>query len=191
MHRIPLLLWLWAAPTLAAAAEADQFRAALAALCGKSFAGEIVANTPEDPADPFLGKALVMQVRKCGEDEIRVPFHVGDDHSRTWVFTRTAAGLRLKHDHRHADGSPDAMTMYGGDTRTPGSASRQEFPVDAESIALFEREGRSVSTTNVWAVEITADAFVYELARPGRLFRVRFDLTREVDAPPLPWGAAE
>lgn len=190
MHRL-LLLWLLSAPTPAAADDLDTFHAALEALCGKSFAGEIVANTPEDPADPFLGKPLVMQVRECGEDQIRVPFHVGDDHSRTWVFTRTAAGLQLKHDHRHADGSPDAMTMYGGDARTPGSATRQEFPVDAESIALFEREGRAVSTTNVWAVEITPEAFVYELARPGRLFRVRFDLTREVDAPPAPWGAGD
>lgn len=190
MHRT-LLLWLLSALTPAAAADGYTFHAALEALCGKSFAGQIVANTPEDPADPFLGKPLVMQVRECGEDQIRVPFHVGDDHSRTWVFTRTATGLRLKHDHRHADGSPDAMTMYGGDTRTPGSATRQEFPVDAESIALFEREGRAVSTTNVWAVEITPEAFVYELARPGRLFRVRFDLTREVDAPPAPWGAGD
>ncbi|MBK8068137.1 MAG: hypothetical protein IPK27_11090 [Rhodanobacteraceae bacterium] len=188
MHRT-LLLWLVFALAPAKAADVDQFHAALAALCGKSFAGEIVANTPEDPADPFLGKPLVMQVRECTRDEIRVPFHVGDDHSRTWVFTRTANGLRLKHDHRHADGSPDATTLYGGDTRTPGSATRQEFPVDTESIALFQREGRTVSTTNVWAVEITADAFVYELARPGRLFRVRFDLSREVDAPPPPWGA--
>lgn len=190
MHRT-LLLWLVSALTPAAAAELDQFHAALAALCGKSFAGEIVANTPDDPADPFLGKPLVMQVRECGEDQIRVPFHVGDDHSRTWVFTRTANGLRLKHDHRHADGTPDATTMYGGDTRTPGSATRQEFPADAESIALFEREGRTVSTTNVWAIEITPEAFVYELARPGRLFRVRFDLSHAVDAPPPPWGAAE
>jgi hypothetical protein len=114
---------------------------------------------------------------------------VGDDHSRTWVLTRTETGLRLKHDHRHEDGSPDAMTMYGGDTDADGSAERQEFPVDAESIALFETEGRSVSTTNVWAMEIDpGKRFVYELARPGRLFRVEFDLTAEVDAPPIPWG---
>ena len=32
-------------------------------------------------------------------------------------------------------------------------------------------------------------AFVYELARPQRLFRVEFDLTRPVPAPPAPWGA--
>src|SRR3546814_12097458 len=81
-----------------------------------------------------------MHVRGCDAParELRVPFHVGDDHSRTWVITRTADGLRLKHDHRHADGSEDVLTMYSGDTDAPGSAVRQEFPVDAESIAQFE-----------------------------------------------------
>lgn len=186
MHFLALLFAL--APS---ATPADHFLAALRAHCGKAYAGEIVANTPADPSDPFLGKALVMHLRECGEDELRVPFHVGEDRSRTWVFTRTAAGLRLKHDHRHADGSADALTMYGGDTRTPGSATRQEFPADAESVALFEREGRPASIANVWAVEIAADAFVYELARPGRLFRVRFDLRQEVAAPPAPWGARD
>lgn len=33
------------------------------------------------------------------------------------------------------------------------------------------------------------DRFVYELSRPNRLFRVRFDLTRAVPAPPPPWGS--
>ena len=43
------------------------------------------------------GKALVMHVRGCDEPskQLLVPFHVGDDHSRTWVITRTADGLRL------------------------------------------------------------------------------------------------
>src|SRR3546814_20143598 len=112
-----------------------------------------------------------MHVRGCDAPtrELRVPFHVGDDHSRTWVITRTADGLRLKHDHRHADGSEDVLTMYGGDTDAPGSAVRQEFPVDAESIALFEREGSEASVTNTWAMEVEPGARVlYELSRPDR-----------------------
>src|SRR5688572_6443215 len=84
-------------------APADAFMAALASHCGQAFAGRIVADRPA-PAGPdaFAGKALVMHVRGCGEParELRVPFHVGDDHSRTWALTRTADGLRLKHDHR-------------------------------------------------------------------------------------------
>ena len=71
-----------------------------------------------------------------------------------------------------------------------GSAVRQTFPVDAESRTMFDREGRSVSNTNVWAMEIEPGrVFVYELSRPQRLFRVEFDLTRPVPAPPAPWGA--
>lgn len=170
---------------------ADAFVAALARHCGHAYAGRIVANEPAAANDPFEGKALVMHVRECGQGTIRVPFHVGDDHSRTWVLTRTAGGLRLKHDHRHPDGKPDKLTMYGGDTATPGTASRQEFPADAETKALFEREGLAVSLTNVWAMEVDpGHRFVYELARPGRLFRVEFDLSSPVPEPPAPWGAA-
>lgn len=179
-------------------APADPFMASLAAHCGKAYAGRIVANRPASTTpDPFEGKALVMHVRGCSDParRLEVPFHVGDDHSRTWLLTRTPGGLRLKHDHRHADGSPDAMTMYGGDTVRSGTVVRQEFPVDAESIALFRRDGRSVSTENTWAMEIHPRMFAYELARPrsalnpeGRLFRVEFDLTRPVALPPTPWG---
>jgi hypothetical protein len=188
-----------AAPAPKAALQpADAFMAALASHCGKAYAGRIVANRPASTTpDPFEGKALVMHVRGCDDParRLEVPFHVGDDHSRTWLLTRTPGGLRLKHDHRHADGSPETSTMYGGDTARAGTAVRQEFPVDAHSIALFQREGRTVSTENTWAMEIHPTMFAYELARPtsalnpeGRLFRVEFDLTRPVPLPPTPWG---
>jgi hypothetical protein len=175
-------------------APADAFLASLAQHCGKAYAGRITANQPASTTpDPFEGKALVMHVRGCDAptQEIRVPFHVGDDHSRTWVLTRTASGLRLKHDHRHEDGSPDPVTMYGGDTAEAGTAQRQAFPVDTESVAMFQREGLSASVTNTWAMELVpAKTFVYELSRPnGRLFRVEFDLATPVALPPAPWGA--
>lgn len=174
-------------------APADAFLARIAQHCGQAFEGRIIANTPTSATpDPFEGKKLVMHVRECGERELRVPFHVGDDHSRTWVLTRTESGIRLKHDHRHEDGSDDAVTMYGGDTADAGTEQRQSFPVDAESVSMFEREGLNASVINVWAMEIEPNTrFLYELARPGsdRLFRVEFDLTRPVDAPPPPWGS--
>ncbi|MFZ2236097.1 MAG: hypothetical protein WAV67_06950, partial [Dokdonella sp.] len=100
-----------------------------------------------------------------------------------------ARGLRLKHDHRHADGNEDAITQYGGDTATDGTATRQEFPVDAESIALFTANDMQVSNTNIWAVEIDDARFAYELRRKGRLFRVEFDLTQAILTPPAAWGA--
>jgi hypothetical protein len=184
---ILLALLLGGCASRPAATPQDAFFDRLSALCGKAFAGRVETNDPADAA--FAGQPLVMHVRSCESDELRIPFHVGDDRSRTWVITRTGAGLRLKHDHRHRDGSEDALTQYGGDTVTAGSAARQEFPADSFSKQLFEREKRAASAANVWAVELEPGrAFVYELARPGRRFRVRFDLTRAVPAPPPPWG---
>lgn len=157
--------------------------------CGKAFEGRIVS--PPVPADSsFAGKRLVMHVRECSPDAVRIPFHVGDDRSRTWVITRTPAGYRLKHDHRHEDGSKDKVTEYGGDTVAPGTPTRQEFPADPFSKELFVREGNAAGVANVWAIEIVPkQLFAYELRRPGRFFRVEFDLTRPVEPPPPPWGS--
>jgi len=182
-----------------AANPQEAFWRALSGHCGKAFAGRMVSDEAAD-AD-MRGAAMVMHVRECSDARIAVPFHVQRadgswDRSRTWVFTRTATGLRLKHDHRHADGSADGLTLYGGDTAAPGTASAQEFPVDAESIALFRSEGRTASLTNVWRVEVdragapTAQ-FAYQLRRQpphARNFQVVFDLTRPVPPPPAPWG---
>lgn len=83
--------------------------------------------------------------------------------------------------------------MYGGDSRGTGTSIRQEFPADAQSIAMFTAQGRSVSAANVWAIEVTDRIFAYELRRPPgpgeRFFRVEFDLTRPIEPPPPPWGS--
>ncbi len=161
-------------------APQDAFFANLSALCGQRFEGRVVTTDPADAA--FANARLLMHVRDCSADEVRIPFHVGEDRSRTWVVTRTDSGLRLKHDHRHEDGTEDVLSQYGGDTADSGTAERQEFPVDQFSKDLFTRENRTVSNTNVWAVEIhPGRTFAYELRRPeGRFFRVEFDLTRPV-----------
>lgn len=172
-------------------APVDEFLARLAGHCGQAFEGRIVTNEPPQPNDAFAGQRLVMHVRECSPEEVRVPFHVGDDHSRTWILTRTETGLRLKHDHRHQDGSDDAVTMYGGDTELAGTPQRQEFPVDEFSIEMFLREGLTPSISNVWAMEIEpGERFLYELSRraEARLFQVEFDLTAPVATPPTPWG---
>lgn len=177
----------------------DAFWAALSSHCGQAYSGALTEGDERDAE--MRGAAMAMHVRECSDSEIRVPFHIqrpdGEwDRSRTWVLTRTSDGLRLKHDHRHEDGSEDAVTMYGGDTATPGTARAQDFPVDQESIEMFRREGLEASVTNVWRVEVdpagTEDArFAYQLSREGehaRLFRVEFDLTQPIDPPPAPWG---
>jgi hypothetical protein len=178
------------APPPASETAADTFFDRLGSLCGQAFAGRITANEPPAPNDPFVGQPLVMHVRECTATAVRIPFHVGEDHSRTWVISKTEQGLRLKHDHRHEDGSPDVVTMYGGDAVEGGTPTRQAFPVDAETRALFEQQNLTASLTNTWAIELEPGRrFVYELSRPGRLFRVEFDLSQPVDAPPPPWGA--
>ena len=187
----PLLLTVagCATPT----ARSPDFFTNLAALCGKAFEGRI--TSPPVAADAsFAGKRLVMHVRECSADTIRVPFHVADDHSRTWVITRIGTdmgtGLRLKHDHRHRDGTEDKVTQYGGDSVTPDAAARQLFPADQFTKELLIREGNVAGANNVWAVEVNhGRTLAYELRRPGRFFRVEFDLTRPVAAPPAPWGS--
>lgn len=172
----------------APASPQAQFFANLRALCGQSFEGRVVTTDAADAS--FASERLVMQVRECSDDEIRVPFHVGENRSRTWVITPTESGLRLKHDHRHEDGSEDTLTQYGGDTANEGTAERQEFPADQFSQTLFVNNNIPQSVTNVWAVEVhTGRMYAYELRRPNRHFRVEFDLTQPIAAPPPPWGA--
>jgi hypothetical protein len=157
---------------------ADLFIGQLADLCGLSFEGKVVSTDAAD-AD-MANKRLVMNVRDCSPEEVRIPFHVGKDKSRTWIVTRTPEGLRLKHDHRHEDGTEDELSQYGGDTVSAGTGDRQEFPADAFSKQLFETKGNPASVTNVWAMELTETMFAYELRRPERFFRVEFDLSGPV-----------
>ena len=77
-----------------AAHPGDALWSALEPLCGKSFEGRLVEET--EPSDAEIGKQrLVMHVRDCSATEIRIPFHVGENRSRTWVLTRTETGVRL------------------------------------------------------------------------------------------------
>lgn len=156
----------------------------LTALCGKSFKGSIIAGPANDTT--FAGKELKMHVRKCSEKEIRIPFFVGDDSSRTWVLTLTDKGIQLKHDHRHKDGSPDKVTMYGGHTSNFGSRIRQVFPADQETAEMLP-----AAIGNVWWIDIVpGESYIYNLRRVNtdRLFSVSFDLKTPVENPGPPWG---
>lgn len=172
-----------AAPKEIAATQAA-FWASLKSLCGRAFEGRVVADSTNDPR--FARRPLVMHVMRCEDGSVIVPFHIADDHSRTWVFTVTTKGLRLKHDHRHQDGTEDEVTQYGGETRDAGTATSQRFHADKDTTKLIP-----AASTNVWTVEIVPGrTFAYMLERVGtdRKFRVEFDLTREVRAPAPPWG---
>ena len=162
-----------------------EFWSALTTLCGKAYGGRVAESIPPDTV--MSRQPLVMHVRECSADTIRIPFHVGENRSRTWVVTRTTSGLRLKHDHRHEDGIPDSVTQYGGDTRETGTATMQEFHADSLTATLI-----TAARTNIWTIELEPSRlFVYALRREGsdRRFRAEFDLTTTVALPPAPWGA--
>ncbi len=169
----------------------DTFWGNLQKLCGKAYAGTVAADTSSSP--DFAGKALVMHVRSCEKNRIRIPFFVGDDRSRTWVLTRKKDRIELKHDHRHADGKPDVVTMYGGTTNNTGMATRQFFPADEETTKVVNppAENAPTAAANIWWIEIVpGEYYTYNLRRlaSDRLFTVKFDLTKPVAAPPAPWG---
>lgn len=151
--------------------------------CGKAYEGELM--TPVAPTDPFAGKKLVMHVVDCGENHIHIPFFVGDDKSRTWVITKEDGLLKLKHDHRHEDGSEDEVTQYGGLTSNTGMENIQFFPADQETTDLIP-----YAANNVWWITVDDNSFTYNLRRIGseRYFSVKFDLTKEVESPGPAWG---
>ena len=165
------------ASTSPVTATQKAFFTQLSKLCGKSFRG--VAVFPADGKDPFAGKELTMHVRECSGQVIRIPFHVGEDKSRTWVFTQMEEGLQLKHDHRHEDGTPDEVTMYGGIAIDTNDASTMRFPADA-----FTAELIPAASTNEWNVVLSPDGktFSYILKRDNQLrFQADFDLTQPIN----------
>lgn len=190
LSHLPVLAFAMAAGCATAdpVRSGDIFWARLTALCGQAAPGTVLEAPAGDTT--FAGHDLIMHVRDCSDSVVRVPFHVGENRSRTWVLTRLAGGgIRLKHDHRHEDGVPDSVTQYGGDGRTPLDSVRVEFPADSFTAALIP-----AAATNVWTIEIVPGSqFVYALRREGtdRRFRIAFDLTQPVSAPPPPWGAGQ
>jgi len=164
----------------------DAFFDAISEHCGKAYSGTVTVDN--DASDSFSNKKLIMYVRRCNETQLQVPFYVGDDASRTWLITKTGSGLSLKHDHRHSDGTEDALTQYGGHTIDAGWAQVQSFPADQYSKELFVDNAIPQSVGNTWQMYIYPDRFTYRLIRQGREFRVDFDLTQAIEAPPAPWG---
>jgi hypothetical protein len=162
--------------------KADEFWEQLLTHCGKSYEGTL--TFPLEDAD-FGGKKLVMHVRSCSENQIKIPFFVGDDKSRTWIFTKKDGKIELKHDHRHQDGTPEDITMYGGLATNTGQSTIQVFPADQETATMLPP-----ASTNVWWVTLDHSTFTYNLRRIGsdRLFTVTFDLSKTVETPDAPWG---
>ena len=160
----------------------DAFWSKLDGLCGMAFEGRLLAS----PEGHMAGDRLLMHVRECSEERIRIPFVVGDNRSRTWVLTRVGDRIELRHDHRNPDGSPEAVTLYGGLSPNRGSANAQIFPADDQTL-----DSLPDNYPNVWLMEVhPGDKFIYYVRRQAteRYYHVEFDLTEPVDPPPAPWG---
>lgn len=161
----------------AALSPQDGFWANLQGLCEAAHGGDLL-RAPEGDAQVPQDARLVVHFWECGMDRLRFPFHVGENRSRTWVFIRHLDSLELRHDHRHPDGTEESTSWYGAHSRDEGTANRQEFST--------ERDG----VVSGWRVEIVpGERYTYGTIRNGEWrHHLEFDLTREVDIPPLPWG---
>lgn len=138
----------------------DAFMQNLNSLCGARFEGEM--TFPNEGQDSFEGKLLVAEFADCSDIEMAIPFAVGEDTSRTWLVSAVDGGLQLKHDHRHADGTPDEISMYGGRTAESGSANQQSFAADEYTKRLIPE-----ASTNVWSLSLNDDktTLTYHLER--------------------------
>ena len=173
--------------------------------CGQTFSGRVVVDNAKDPR--FDGQELRLHIADCPSLSsylqassppstmpklstaplLRMPFHVGTDQSRTWLFSITEQGLHFQHQHLHPDGQPDAVSMYGGYlTHVEATSSQQvryDFPVDEFSKSMFTKNNMAVSNTNTWQIVLQYDAqqqvsaMQYQLVRPGRQFTVRFEFS--------------
>lgn len=150
--------------------------------CGKSYEGKI---TSPGENDGFDDKKLVMHVKSCEENILKIPFVVGEDRSRTWILTNQIEGITLKHDHRLKSGVEDSVTQYGGKASNTGNANMQFFPADQQTCDLLP-----YACFNVWWITVDEKTFTYNLRRTGtdRIFTVTFDLTKPVENPEDPWG---
>jgi len=149
----------------------------LKSFCGKSYEGKTMY--PLDDKDLFAGKRLCIHFLKCEESEVLIPFVVGEDSSRTWVLTIDSIGLLLKHDHRHNDGTPDSITLYGGYAKSAQNEYEQFFPADSYTAKLIP-----AAATNEWNLVLSRDKKIlsYILRRDGKLrFHADFDLTHPVN----------
>jgi hypothetical protein len=145
---------------------------------GKKFVGKEVFVA--EGVSSWANLELVMDVRECLDTIVYVPFRVGDNTSRTWmVIMEGGERLRFRHDHRHEDGSPEDLTMYGGYGTDMGTGFKQIFPADEFTCNMLDR-----ICDNEWMVEFSEDlsTYSYSLRKAGRLIiQVDFDLTNPLD----------
>jgi len=155
----------------------EEFVKNLATLCGKSFNGEQAYRSHH--GESWADRKMIMHVTVCEDDRVYIPFHIDDDHSRTWMFVAEDGKLRFKHQHLHEDGTPEEGSMYGGYANDKGTAFVQHFPADEYTGQVIDG-----GAGNVWIVSIAEDLswFSYRLDRGGeKRLEIRFDLTNPIE----------
>ena len=149
----------------------------LKSLCGMSFAGEQTYMLEGRPS--WAEFDFKMHVTLCEEDRIHIPFHLSEDHSRTWMFLIEDGRLRFRHDHRYPDGTPEELTMYGGYSDGTGTPFVQYFPADDYTIELLQDTlGRK------WAIVLdeALTTMKYQLSYHGEVvFEGAFDIANPIE----------
>jgi hypothetical protein len=158
--------------SLPAAADGPSLFDYLHGLDGKSYPGRM--TFPSDP-NHDMNKPMQITVQVVSDNEIRIPLHVGEDRSRTWILTRSSEGVLLKHDHRHPDGTPDELTNYGGLASKVELGTLLVFPADQETATMLPE-----AATNAWSLRLSPDRsqLYYYLERHlDPRFEATFDLS--------------
>jgi hypothetical protein len=165
--------------------EQEAFWARLLEHCGNAYPGHVADATPYYTSATEY-ETVVAHFRECSQDRIHIPMHMDDDRSRNWILTRVGGTIRLKHDHRHEDGTEEEITQYGGDAPVPGLPHRQIFPADEHTASILPDRW-----DNFWFMDfMDEETFAYGVHWPehGHSIRIHFDLAAPVDTPPDPWG---
>jgi hypothetical protein len=192
MWRCGLLFFLVAGVAKAGSGAVDElepeqraFWQKLEGFCGQAFAGR-VSDVTDYYREAIVGRKLIAHGVSCGDERIHVALHVDDDRSRNWILTRVDDTIRLKHDHRHPDGTEEEISQYGGDAPVPGLPERQIFPADAHTGRILPDR-----SDNFWFMHfVDEDTFHYGVHWPkhGHSIRLEFDLSTPIEPPPRPWG---
>ena len=129
----------------------------------------------------------MLHIRDCSDTQIKMPLHIDDNSSRILVLTKSDGIIKLQHDHRHTDGSSDALTLYGGYSSANSTAKVQNFPESAESIAITKAHAPNRTYPSVWSIILSSEDITYQVVRPGRTIKTTFKFTDTVAYPPKAW----
>jgi hypothetical protein len=158
--------------------------------CGNVYSGRSVfVDLGED--SPLLDAELTMTLSECSESEVRIPFYVDEDQSRTWILSMQDGALRLEHDHRYEDGSEYEANFYGGfamDNENTHFEHYPEYAISSETILFFPSDDRTIAdrparNINVWSKEFDLEnqRYYYRLYLEGRLrYEAEFDLSQVI-----------